>query len=165
MAYEVFIVLPAQFQSTEVGVVKRKVEICEFVLEKAHVKSGVVGNQGVGFDEVVEVGKDFVGGRLAREHFITDAVNPVGGPVDFSVGVDEAVKLISQAAVFYGNRADFNNPVTIFGRKTGSFKIEDHPAAAKFGLGQIAAPPLMVENRQSIGSGLLLTEKKGITYG
>ena len=44
MAYEVFIVLAAQFQSTEVGVVKGKVEICEFVLEKAQVKSGVVGD-------------------------------------------------------------------------------------------------------------------------
>ena len=76
----------------------------------------------------MEVGKDFVGGRLTGEHFIADTVNPAGGPVNFSISVDEVVKLISQSAVFDGDRADFDNPVAISGRKTGSFKIEDNMA-------------------------------------
>ncbi len=130
------------------GVVKGQVEICEFVSEKAQVKSGVVGNQGVGFDEVMEVGEDLGCGRLAGEHFIADTVHPAGGPVNFLVGVDEVVKLVGQSAVFNGDCADFDNPVAIFWRKTGSFKIKDNMALRKICRFQIVCPGIKAKREE-----------------
>jgi len=61
-------------------------------------------------------------------------VNPAGGPVNFAVGVNETVKFVGQLAVFDGNCADFNYPVTIFGREAGSFKVEYNAAGKGFWL-------------------------------
>ena len=60
--------------------------------------------------------KDLVGWRFADKHCMSYTVHSLGGPVDFSLSMNEAVKFIGQAAIFNRNRADFNNPVTISGR-------------------------------------------------
>ena len=57
--------------------------------------------------------EDLVGWRFADKHCMSYTVYSLGGPVDFSLGMNEAVEFIGQAAIFDGNRADFDNPVTV----------------------------------------------------
>ena len=108
------------------GVFEGQAELGKFVFEKTEIESGVVSNHGIGADEAVKFGENPGGGRLAGKHFIADAVDALGGPGNGLIDLDEALEFLGQATVFDSNGANFNDPITVSGRETGSFKIKDN---------------------------------------
>ena len=109
-----------------VGIFEGQTELEEFVGEKTEIEGGVVGDQGVGADEVVKIGEDLGCQRLLGEHFVADAVDSTGPPGDGFVDLDEALEFVGQAAVFDANGANFNDQITSLGRESGGFKVKNN---------------------------------------
>ncbi len=126
MAAELRVALAAKFQGAVVVVFKRQAELVEFVVEKTEIKGGVVSDQGVLGDETVKFGENPGSGWLVVEHFVADSVDLTGVPGNGFIDLDETLKFIGQAPVFNSDGAYFDNQITVFGRKTGGFKIKDN---------------------------------------
>ena len=109
-----------------VGVFEEQIKLGKFVGEKTEIKGGVVGDQGVGADEVVKIGEDLECQRLPGQHFVADAVDSTGPPGDGFVDLDEALEFVGQAAIFDANGADFNDQITSLGKESGGFKVKNN---------------------------------------
>lgn len=111
------------------GIDRRHVKQAQFGIEKADVKCRVVNDQLGTADKVEKLGSDVGEVRLVLQKLATDAVHRLRTGINFTLGVEVAVKVvIGQAPVAHLDAGDFDDAVPEFVLKAGGFGVEKNLA-------------------------------------
>jgi hypothetical protein len=119
---------PAHLQGADVPVGESHPQPVELTAEKAKIKRGVVRDEDALPDEFVEERDDLLRRRLADQHFVRDAVNPLRTPREEDPRVDQRGELRDDITVPDVHGADLDQPVAAGGGKPRRFDVDDHVA-------------------------------------
>jgi hypothetical protein len=104
------------------------VDAIQFGIEKAAIEAGIVSNQMVMCHKRGKILHNLCNWRGAVKLFIGYTCVILNKAADPHPRIHQALKAINNLVVLDENRSNLNGPVTIIGRQTGCFKIENDNA-------------------------------------
>src|SRR6185369_2946405 len=98
----------------------------ELVVQKHHVKLGIVNDERVVSNERQKIARDLAKQRFAGEKFSRNAVDVLGLNGDVALGIDETMKLAAgRNAVEDLDATDFDQSVALFRIEASRFRVEN----------------------------------------